>query len=519
MPVTNQHPWVNLHQNINFTVERFYELWNRRPDGKLPSTFLERWGCGIANIQAVLREAKINNKHVRAVGGGWSLSDIQQTTDYLINTNPLNLIQVGLKPASVQSGVDGSTYCLSQCGAWVMEVNEQLRLKKMALSTSGASDGQSIVGAVMTGTHGSAFKFGAMPDYVEALHIIVSETQHYWIEGSLRIVTDAFISMYVPGATRINSDDILRSAIVSFGGFGIVHAILLKVEPLYVLTQYQKYYDWTQVQSCITDPTNIASLGLPITDPYHLSVLVNPYKLSQVVVTAMQKSVLTGVQPPSNNGGYGPSNDVLHIIGAIGDMIPSSIPSILKAIDKLLKKQYPEYSGVKNLPGWTFGNGTTAGSGKGLSVELGVKASDALAAANVIFKVCQTTPFPGLVAFRYVKQTKATLGFTKYPITCAIELPATFAKETNKFYTALYAALDTAGIAYTFHWGQCNNLNSTNVRAKYGTAAIQKWLDARYTLLQTSDQQAMFANDFMRRLNLDILGTAPQPVSPPPAIV
>ena len=515
MPVKPNYNWVNLHQNINFTVERLYELWNRLPDGSRPTDFLSAWNCGINNIKAVLGEAQTNNKKVRAYGGGWSLSDVQKTTDYFINTNPLNLIQVGLKPPSVQNGIDGTRYCLSQCGASIMEINEQLRIKQMALSTSGASDGQTIAGATGTCTHGSAFKFGAMPDFVEAIHIIVSGTQHYWVEGNRGIVTDDFLAKYAPGAARINNDDILNSAIVSFGSFGVVHALLLKGEPLYELIQYQNYFDWSVVQDSVSDPTSLAPFGLPFSDPYHFSLLVNPYKKSQVVVTAMQKAPYAGdATPPSSPGSLGPSNDILHVIGKVTDIIPHSIPSIVKAMDKLLKKQYPIITTpVKSLPGWIFASGTSAGQGKGLSVEISVDVTYALAAANVIFDVCQTTPFPGLVAFRYVKKTKAVLGFTQYPLSCVIEFPAIYGTEALKFYDALYAALDKKGIEFTSHWGQCNNLNSTNVRAKYGNTAIEKWINARYSLLQTHDQQSMFTNDFMHRLGLDIL--SPGPSAPP----
>ncbi len=510
MKSTPDYDWTNLHQNVAFQVEQYYELWNRSENGDKPSTFLEAWAYGIAQFKSVLKEAEKNNKKVRVIGGGWSLSDIQRTTDYFINANPLNLIQVGLKAEHVQAGIEGDLYCLSQCGASVMEINEQLRLHHRALSTSGASDGQSIVGAISTGTHGSAFGFGAMCDFVEGLHIIVSDALHYWVEGTRPVVTDAFVEMYMPGSVRINDDSVLNAAIVSFGSFGAIHAILLKVEPIYELEQYRDYFNWDLVKQSLNGPSHMDSFGFPVIDPFHFSIIVNPYKRDTTVVTSIKKNAFTeGNQPPVNNPGFGPSDEVLHLIGELGDLSSCVIPQIMEAVDKLIKQEFKKIGGDKSLPGWVFAGGTASGNGKAYSVELGVDASQVAAAADVIFGVCQKTPFPGLIAFRYVKKTKTTLGFTKYPVTCAIEFPATFCKATRDFYEAMYESLDQAGIEYTFHWGQCNNLNAANVRAKYGDAAVESWINARHTILTSPQHQSMFSNDFLQRLQLDSLSVPP----------
>ncbi len=81
-------------------------------------------------------------------------------------------------------------------------------------------------------------------------------------------------------------------------------------------------------------------------------------------------------------------------------------------------------------------------------------------------------------------------------------------QETERFYAQVYMLLDAAGIEYTFHWGQCNNLTAAKVRAKYGNTAVDNWLKARYTLLPMHKQQHMFSNDFMKTIGLDVLSSA-----------
>lgn len=505
--------WVSFHQNVSFTPERWYDVINRRLDADQtkPTDNIERRKAAILRIQKILKEAEFNNKKVRAYGGTWSLSEIQKTTDYLINTNPLNAIDVGLDATYLDNAsIDGKQLVFTQCGASVKKVNEELKQSGLALPTTGASDGQSIVGAFSTGTHGSAFTFGSMCDYVIGLHIITTETQHYWIEGNTKIVSDLFIQTMMPGATRINNDNVLNSAIVSFGSFGIIHAAMLQAEPLYELECYQCYQDWNDVKACIDGP-NLAPLSnfnIPNTGLYNFSTFINPYKLDSAVVTAKKKVPFTGHHTQNNSPQFGPSKDVLDLIGKISDLAPKKIPKIMKVLDDLIKKEYPVYSAQTDIPSNIFNGGVAADRGKGLSVELGVDASQVSTAMISIQLAANIMPFPGVIALRYVKKTKATLGFAKYPMTCTIELPGAMSKETERFYAQVYMLLDAAGVEYTFHWGQCNNLTAAKVRAKYGNAAVDNWLKARYTLLPMHKQQLMFSNDFMKTVGLDVLSSA-----------
>ena len=64
--------WTNKHLNISQTVERYYDVWNRTA----PDTFSNpSWQAGLSKMQSIIRAAQALDKRVRAVGGGWSLSD------------------------------------------------------------------------------------------------------------------------------------------------------------------------------------------------------------------------------------------------------------------------------------------------------------------------------------------------------------------------------------------------------------------------------------------------------------
>src|SRR5205085_12100877 len=110
-----------------------------------------------------------------AVGASWSLSGAAASHGRLIDTLALNWAL----PADATSVVnayrgDPAVLMYLQCGVSVREANGILfdQPTQLALKTSGASNGQTMAGAVATGTHGSRFRFGGMQDYVVGMHLI-----------------------------------------------------------------------------------------------------------------------------------------------------------------------------------------------------------------------------------------------------------------------------------------------------------------------------------------------------------
>ena len=82
-------------------------------------------------------------------------------------------------------------------------------------------------GAVAPGTHGAAIDIGGVQEYVVGIHLIGAGGRHIWLERASRpIVTDAFVAML--GAELVRDDAMFNAALVSFGSFGIVHAVLFE---------------------------------------------------------------------------------------------------------------------------------------------------------------------------------------------------------------------------------------------------------------------------------------------------
>lgn len=497
--------FMNKHQNVTRSVRRLYDVWNRWEDGTKPHT--EPWRAGLAALVAIVAESERDGHRVRGLGGAWSLSDAAVTSDHLVNTKPLNHLSVGFHRKWCHSGFKGhpGRLVFAQCGIGVDELNRALAAKKLALPTSGASDGQTLAGAVSTGTHGAAIDVGSMQDFVLGLHIVAEGGEHHWIEPASRpTMGDAFATHL--GAKLVRDDELFRAAVVSFGSFGLVHAMLFEAVPLFLLERHAVSIDWVVARKALAS-LDLSALPCPhpAERPHHVEFVVNPYATGLgkkgVRMRIMYRRPAPGpiVVPPGTGPVVvtAPGEDLLGVIGTVGDIAAALIPGALGVV---LNRFVPLATGALSSPGETFG--ATEIAGKGLSTEIGVSLADAEAAADKVIKVANANPFPGLLAMRFVKSSEATLGFTRFaPITCTLELLSAWSPSTLAAYDAIWDGLTKAGIAYTLHWGQCLRGDAGYARDAYGPR-LDRWLKARHGFLSAKGRRT-FSNDLLERYQID----------------
>ena len=184
--------WVNAHETFKQQFDRFYDIGN--PPEAAQGTRIEKLRATISALQRLVREAVRDNVQLRALGSGWSFSKVAATDGIMLNTTYLNWI-LPISRASVDPAYPGDRTRLrfAQCGTSIFELNRHLAKKGLSLKTSGASNGQTIAGALSTGTHGSAFDFGAIQDFIVGLHLIVGPSSHVWLQrASYPVVRKAF---------------------------------------------------------------------------------------------------------------------------------------------------------------------------------------------------------------------------------------------------------------------------------------------------------------------------------------
>jgi FAD binding domain len=492
-------PWINKHRNVEQPFQRLYSIAN--PPHPNPDFFGDLQ-LTVAALQGLIGDAIRDQTTLRAIGGGWSLSEAAVTDGRMIDTLKLNWL-FPADATSVVAGYTGDPALLMylQCGVSVREANDILanRPQKLALKTSGASNGQTIVGAIATGTHGSRFGFGAMQDYVVGLHLITGPNRAIWLErASNPVLSDALIARL--GAELVRDDTLFNAALVSFGSFGIIHGVLIEAAPLYLLevSRWRRPIDETLRRAMRT--LDFTGLDLPDKSkaPFHFEVVVNPHdvKGGAYVTVMYDRPYRSDYTPPVvSSNGLGPGDDVLALLGNFGDMLHGVAGP---AVNLVIPAQYPLIKKVLGTPGEVFDSNTNFQ--KVMSAEIGVAMEDAARALDVLLATPEVKDYAGVLAFRWVKGSKALLAFTKFATTCTIELPGSYANRTMTYYNAVWKALEDAGIPYTLHWGQINNFTPDGVRQMYG-AVVDDWVKSRNQLLEPP-ARAVFSSRFLQQCGL-----------------
>lgn len=498
---TGSRAWTNRHETFTQPVADLYDLAN---DG---NGNLADYNSATIAIQGIIKEAMDGNYRLRSLGGGWSWTKIATTDGVMLNTKLLNHT-FKLNKNNVAANRNPDNYFFAQCGVSVKELNDHLRKLNRSLKTSGASNGQTIVGAMATGTHGAALSAGSIQDAVVGLHIILGPNKHVWLERQSPVASGRFVDALK--AQLIRDDSLFNAALVSFGSFGFIHGVMIETEPLFLYEAYKRHVPLGNDLFHLMETLDFANTPLTFPGgkkvPYHFQVLINPYDPNKVAyVTIMYKRpFVPGYVPPATKPGLGPGDDAPTFIGAITSVLPGVVPGMVNGI---IKKSFAE-SSDKGTHGEIFYN--TDLHGKVLSCAMGVPLNHVNNMRQVLDSVNQKHgPFAGVFSFRFVKSTEATLGFTKFSgHTCVVEADSVPSKTTTDFYQAIWDELDRLNIPYTFHWGKVLSLDAAKVRKMYGDMAVDGWLAARQTLMENGAVMRVFNNEILAHWGLDAVPKA-----------
>ncbi|MEP7229765.1 MAG: FAD-linked oxidase [Ginsengibacter sp.] len=517
LPITK---WENGHQNFvhNFKEGSSFKL--RIPSSQSSNPYLDT----TKNFQWLIQYAIDNNIQMRALGNGWSFSEVAVCEGGLVDTKALrlsyNLKNSFVAPQYLQKGKSAGDLFFTECGMSVLDIDEKLEVDsnpKRSLKASGASNGQTIAGCTSTGTHGSAFNVGAVHDSIVGLHVVVSPVRHVWIEKeSNPVASDEFINWL--GAERIQNDDMFNAAVVSFGSFGFIHGILVETEPIFLLEQFRAgdivYDDALKPAMNHLDFTNILDrLPAPPEGPgkelYHFEILVNPQMFEPgnpskgVFFKTMYKTPYREdyTRIPRDDKGFTYGDDLLGVVQTILDHLGTGLSSMLVPglVNKLFPLAFKSTEAMTGTLGETFSN--TKFRGKAGSAAIGIHTSNASTVVEEIVKINAENPFPGALALRYVKGTQALLGFTHFDKTCILELDGVDSQLSRTFFKKVWDRLEELSIPYTLHWGKINfNLSPELLQKMYGDN-LAKWKACRKSLL-SDESQKVFTNDFMIKCGL-----------------
>lgn len=247
----------------------------------------------VAELREEIARAKRDGDRVRVVGSGHSYSDVALAPE----------VQISLRRLDAVESVDAARGLVRvQGGITVSRLRDVLADAGLGFANMGDTDGQSIAGALSTGTHGTGLSAPAFSSQVESLSIMLAD-------GSVIEASDR------------ENPDVFRAARVSLGALGILVGVTLRARPKYWLRRVDTIVSRDEALALIADP--------PPAD--HVGVWLMPYA-ERAVVWQSERLASPEEPPPGKLELW--LKDVLQVnaglraAGALGKITPSVMPRL-----------------------------------------------------------------------------------------------------------------------------------------------------------------------------------------------
>lgn len=500
--VNNNIEWVNHHFNIKVPIAKRLRIHNENPTRATMSGMR----ATAARLQGIIADALAAGVQIRACGSRWSFSDIPVVKDgWVVETANLDwTFNVGATDVDLASSTSRDDLYLVQCGTNISKINERLETKtrRRALRTSGASNGQTIAGAIGTGVHGSAIGVGAMESEVAGIQLLTA-TQNLWIEPARAPVMNANFAAKL-GATLVRDDAKFDAAIVSLGALGIVHAVMLRATGRYLLNSSLFHIPFGQLQGAL-NMLDFAGSGLPdqTRRPYFFQVILDPSKMDIGYTTVRYKELCPPGYVPDYNlkSEAEPGTDLPRLIASAIKMFPDlrdTATSLLIQSELKVRSDRPH---EWRLPGETY-SFTSAREGiasSGFAVPI-AQVTTALEIMRQAFLVHKSAPV--VFTCRYAQKSPGILSFNRYDPSCVIDIDGIDTPATRKLITLAGQRLEAAGMPFTQHWGKMHDLTKARVRRGYG-GSVDRWNQVRKLLLPDAVERDAFSSPFLDDVGLN----------------
>lgn len=221
--------WTNWSGHFSGPVNRNFE-----PDS-------------LADLVNVVQRAASEGHQLHVLGSGWSYENLAHSTDWMVNVRRLNkpittVTSTALNATwAAKQAAGGEVLFHIEAGATIAEVNAELRRLHLAMPTLGGSNGQTLGGALSTGTHGADIDIPPIASAVMAMHLVTVEGREIWLERNSDPITDAAaLAQVLPcrEARIVAVDDIFNAALVGLGRFGIIYSYVLRVQHEFRLAEW-----------------------------------------------------------------------------------------------------------------------------------------------------------------------------------------------------------------------------------------------------------------------------------------
>lgn len=493
---------------------------------------------GLDDLVTIVTDAASAGLGVRVVGSGHSFSDVAVSSGVLIDPQFLTAV-LTVDGSVLRDPAGAATLFCVESGIGVAALNDALADRNLALVNMGAYNGQTIIGAISTGTHGTGVGLGPLASAVASLVMVGQDGTVYQIEPAAGITDPTAFQTRYPTITLVQNDDWFQSVVVSMGCLGVVYSLTLQVMGAYLLEENRVASTWETMKPQLLACTK-GTLPAVLAQNRHYEIDIAPYVIQPIfgplsnehdcIVTT--RNIPPGVTEPSGTRGVANFLAGLmaswklagEVVVALANEFPALIPRMIESgLHSMVDSNYIDWS-YKVLDLGLVNNVAAFAVELAFPIDLGqpvptagcVAAIDALLAllashATGAGAMYQTGP----LGVRFVAGASAYLapqyaaGGAQGNPTCTVELDMLVG--TNHGY-ALLSALQTAMYSYgaRVHWGlDLDTLTANNETASgsYPLSGMYPRYGDFMRVLQELNSSGRFDNAFTVRVGFSGGGT------------
>lgn len=465
--------------------------------------------ASLKDLVDAIQLAQKESLNIRAVGSGHSFSDVAPTDGILLDPHGMNQV-LKVNAALLQDPSKESSLFAVESGITIKDLNLALDGVGKALINMGAYDGQTLAGAISTGTHGKGITLGPIASSVQSL-VVVSETGDvYQFEPSNGITDpDKFAADTTKaGIILKQDDDFFQSVVISMGCMGLIYSYIIEVVPTYFLIENRTLSDWEAVKSELA-MTRGGPLPDVLTHNRHYEVDINPYAIQGIHPCIVQTT--NEVKTTHSSGGRGFKNWVAGLLAGwpvaedlLVDFLndfPKASPWIVgNALSTLVDANYIDKS-------YEVLNIGKVDNIKALAMELSFPVDENLGSAidNLLAIFADEASakewyLAGPIALRFVAPSLAYLAPQEGRNTCMVELDLIYGVNNGEnLLKNVTERVIQGNPSVRVHWGlDLDTVTGTQVQMRY--EKYGKWL----AVYQNLNSTGMFNSAFTSRLGISI---------------
>jgi hypothetical protein len=265
-------------------VDRFGWPAGRGTEYVLPRSF--HAPTSAKQLSDVVAEAGRTSRRVRLTGSGLSFSDVALCDDWLLSPQRLTQIFASVDRSQIRPEAETGRLVRLQTGVRIRELNAELDRRGLALTNMGGWDEQTLVGAAMTGTHGSGLEFGPIESQLRSIQLVGPGGRLLQVEPTGGITNPAAFRGRLDEDSSlrvelVQDDDLFRAVAVSLGCLGLVYAVVLEAVEKFWIIERRTLTTWEDLAAPTGDFWRLlrgeAVTGSDLGKPDHFEVFYTPY--------------------------------------------------------------------------------------------------------------------------------------------------------------------------------------------------------------------------------------------------